>query len=238
MVKIKLSTQHRGAPGPRRQTSSGSCATRQWPASAASYLLPRTRLWRLSFQYKFAKKKRMGMCFCWLDWQRNWEDVRGTMMDRANQTWDSTRLTRKIQAEIRKNHHPMSIKHNHREKCRIHHDPKTHPRQNPTSCMFFIISWRSWLRDFNCFTLVGAAIFGGGISQNFLADAAEASRFGAQNVIPNIGGREIPESKRARSSASHRDSRDRELVWNVSSGPGKLTGNPGNPKDKGWKLSL
>ena len=23
------------------------------------------------------------------------------------------------------------------------------------------------------------------------------------------------------------------LVWNVSSGPGKLTGNPGNPKDKG-----
>jgi len=48
------------------------------------------------------------------------------------------------------------------------------------------------------------------ISQNFLADAAEASRFGAQNVIPNIGGREIPRSKRARSSASHRDSRDRE----------------------------
>lgn len=43
MVKIqKASTQHpskaRVAPGPRRQTSSGSCATLQWPASAASYL--------------------------------------------------------------------------------------------------------------------------------------------------------------------------------------------------------
>ena len=100
--------------------------------------LPRTRLWRVRvFQYKFAKKKGMGMCFCWLDWQRI-----GRM---SGEKWwiERTKLgilhdsTRKIQAEIRIIIIRFQlIKHNHREKCRIHHDPKTtpHGRTPPAAC--------------------------------------------------------------------------------------------------------
>ena len=98
-------------------------------------------------------------------------------------------------------------------------DPKTtpHGRTPPAACFSSSLEGRDCATStaLPWWALLGRVdihpIFGGESPKiSWLKNAAEPSRFGAQNVIPNIGGREIPRSKRARSGASHRDSRDRE----------------------------